>query len=69
MDHPNIAKIYDAGITEGRARHSVRAGIEPSEGGAQGTDAPHLSAGRPYFVMELVRGVKITEYCGQNKPT
>src|SRR3974390_2804848 len=38
MDHPNIAKIFDAGTTE---------------------------SGRPYFVMELVRGVKITEYCDQ----
>jgi tRNA A-37 threonylcarbamoyl transferase component Bud32 len=38
MDHPNIAKVLDAGATE---------------------------AGRPYFVMELVRGVKITEYCDQ----
>jgi WD40 repeat protein/serine/threonine protein kinase len=40
MDHPNIAKVLDAGSTE---------------------------AGRPYFVMELVRGIKITEYCDQNK--
>jgi serine/threonine protein kinase len=38
MDHPNIAKVLDAGATE---------------------------AGRPYFVMELVRGVKITEHCDQ----
>ncbi len=36
MDHPNIAKVFDAGATE---------------------------SGRPYFVMELIRGVKITEYC------
>src|SRR2546422_4722091 len=36
MDHPNIAKIFDGGVTE---------------------------SGRPYFVMELVRGVPITEYC------
>ena len=36
MDHPNIAKVLDAGATE---------------------------SGRPYFVMELVRGVPITEYC------
>ncbi|HEY2785488.1 MAG TPA: serine/threonine-protein kinase, partial [Fimbriiglobus sp.] len=36
MDHPNIAKVLDAGVTE---------------------------SGRPYFVMELVRGVPITEYC------
>lgn len=39
MDHPNIAKVLDAGATE---------------------------MGRPYFVMELVRGIKITEYCDQN---
>src|SRR2546425_6104078 len=38
MDHPNIAKVLDAGATE---------------------------AGRPYFVMELVRGVKITEFCDE----
>jgi serine/threonine protein kinase/formylglycine-generating enzyme required for sulfatase activity/dienelactone hydrolase len=40
MDHPNIAKVFDAGATE---------------------------TGRPYFVMELVRGVSITEYCDANK--
>src|SRR6516225_9641008 len=40
MDHPNIAKVHDAGATE---------------------------TGRPFFVMELVRGVKLTEYCDQNK--
>jgi eukaryotic-like serine/threonine-protein kinase len=40
MDHPNIAKVLDAGAT---------------------------SLGRPYFVMELVRGVKVTDYCDQNK--
>src|SRR5664280_2866359 len=40
MDHPNIAKVLDAGATE---------------------------TGRPYFVMELVRGIKITEYCDENK--
>jgi serine/threonine protein kinase len=39
MDHPNIARVLDAGATE---------------------------TGRPYFVMELVRGVKITDYCDQN---
>ncbi len=42
MDHPNIAKVLDAGATEN---------------------------GRPYFVMELVRGIKITEYCDQNNLT
>jgi len=39
MDHPNIAKVLDAGATE---------------------------MGRPYFVMELVRGVKMTDYCDQH---
>jgi len=39
MDHPNIAKVLDAGATE---------------------------AGRPYFVMELVRGIKITDYSDTN---
>jgi serine/threonine protein kinase/Tol biopolymer transport system component len=39
MDHPNIAKVLDAGATE---------------------------TGRPYFVMELVTGVSITEYCDGN---
>jgi serine/threonine protein kinase len=39
MDHPNIAKVLDAGVTE---------------------------TGRPFFVMELVRGVPITEYCDTN---
>jgi eukaryotic-like serine/threonine-protein kinase len=38
MDHPNIARVLDAGATE---------------------------MGRPYFVMELVRGIKITDYCDQ----
>jgi serine/threonine protein kinase/tetratricopeptide (TPR) repeat protein len=40
MDHPNIAKVLDAGATE---------------------------TGRSFFVMELVRGIKITDYCDQNK--
>ncbi|HEV8543566.1 MAG TPA: serine/threonine-protein kinase [Verrucomicrobiae bacterium] len=40
MDHPNIAKVLDAGSTE---------------------------AGRPFFVMELVRDIRITEYCDQHK--
>ena len=42
MDHPNIAKILDAGTTE---------------------------SGRPYFVMDYVRGIPVTEYCDQNELT
>ncbi len=40
MDHPNIAKVLDAGATD---------------------------SGRPFFVMELVRGIPITRYCDENK--
>src|SRR6476659_9367623 len=40
MDHPNIAKVLDAGTTD---------------------------TGRPYFVMDLVKGVPITKYCDQKQ--
>jgi serine/threonine protein kinase len=30
------------------------------------SDAAATETGRPYFVMELVRGIKITDYCDQN---
>ncbi len=40
MDHPNIAKVFDAGATD---------------------------SGRPFFVMELVKGIPITKYCDQEK--
>jgi serine/threonine protein kinase len=39
MDHPNIARVLDAGTTE---------------------------SGQPYFVMEHIKGVSITEYCNEN---
>ena len=39
MDHPNIARVLDAGTTE---------------------------SGRPFFVMELVRGLRITQFCDEN---
>jgi eukaryotic-like serine/threonine-protein kinase len=40
MDHPNIAKVLDAGTTD---------------------------TGRPFFVMELVKGIPITKYCDHEK--
>ena len=40
MDHPNIAKVLDAGTTD---------------------------AGRPFFVMELVKGVPLTEFCDAHR--
>jgi eukaryotic-like serine/threonine-protein kinase len=42
MDHPNIAKVFDAGATD---------------------------TGRPFFVMELVKGVPITRYCDEHRLT
>src|SRR5271163_130005 len=42
MDHPNIARVFDAGAT---------------------------SEGRPYFVMEYVPGLPITEYCDKHRLT
>jgi serine/threonine protein kinase/WD40 repeat protein len=42
MDHPNIARVFDGGITE---------------------------QGRPYFAMELVRGLPVTQYCDQRRMT
>jgi WD40 repeat protein/serine/threonine protein kinase len=40
MDHPNIARVLDAGATDG---------------------------GRPFFVMELVKGIPLTDYCDQHR--
>ncbi len=68
MDHPNIAKIFDAGTTE---QESGGRGQEAAAG-SQTSDLRHPTSvlrplpsdpGRPYFVMELVRGIRITEYC------
>src|SRR5438876_9123040 len=70
MDHPNIAKVLDAGATE--APHPLPSS---DEGRGQGEGSNPLVTrhsplathyGRPYFVMELVRGIKITDYCDQN---
>src|SRR6266700_2285187 len=68
MDHPNIAKVFDGGATDSsvsRAGETAnrRTGDSPTPPLA---DTPsQLKAGRPYFVMELVRGVKITDYCDE----
>jgi serine/threonine protein kinase len=54
MDHPNIAKVLDGGATE------PPLSLQGRGAGSEGT-------GRPYFVMELVRGMPITDYCDQAK--
>jgi len=64
MDHPNIAKILDAGTTGEET--GVRG--QEAEGAKAGSSlTPPPAPGRPYFVMELVRGSRITEYCDKNE--
>jgi eukaryotic-like serine/threonine-protein kinase len=62
MDHPNIAKVLDAGTT-GEPGASATGAIAPRTPVAHAPGSP----GRPYFVMELVRGVPITEFCDERK--
>jgi len=69
MDHPNIARILDGGVIgEG---DSVISEAQPqvldSNPSSPVTSLPHRSYGRPYFVMELVRGIPITEFCEANR--
>jgi eukaryotic-like serine/threonine-protein kinase len=69
MDHPNIAKVLDAGTTKtdsgSRGRESAHS--SPEESQRRLTSAATIGGGRPYFVMELVSGIRITDYCDQNK--
>jgi WD40 repeat protein/serine/threonine protein kinase/Flp pilus assembly protein TadD len=64
MDHPNIAKILDAGTT-GITGHGSAARHEAVGSSSLTPDPSPLTPpeGRPFFVMELVKGVPITEYC------
>jgi serine/threonine protein kinase len=59
MDHPNIAKVLDAGTIPG-VREDRRGSLAPDPTVLRG------GAGRPYFVMELVRGAPITKYCDEH---
>ncbi len=96
MDHPNIAKVFDAGSTE-RPLTPGSAGVPPASSVSLTNEQPagrdagaprqayeqgrgerdvaksqieiqksQITTGRPYFVMELVRGIRITDYCDQN---
>jgi serine/threonine protein kinase/tetratricopeptide (TPR) repeat protein len=67
MDHPNIAKVFDAGICGQRSAVSDQR-PEAGAAGAPTSDLCRLTSGsgRPYFVMELVRGIRITDYCEQH---
>jgi serine/threonine protein kinase/tetratricopeptide (TPR) repeat protein len=68
MDHPNIAKVLDGGVAEIRnAEFGMRNGNQkPDLIPNSEFRVPHFL---PYFVMELVKGVPITEYCDQHKLT
>jgi serine/threonine protein kinase/tetratricopeptide (TPR) repeat protein len=59
MDHPNIAKVFDAGATQQSSRHT------PCAVASDGSRSVPATLGRPYFAMELVQGVPITQYCDQ----
>jgi serine/threonine protein kinase len=61
MDHPNIAKVLDAG-TVGQA-------FQPDTPSPRQAGKPDLRGGRPFFVMELVKGTPITSYCDEHKLT
>ncbi len=66
MDHPNIAKVLDAGVTGEVEGGGLRvAGREDNEAFSPSTRhaPPTTHSGRPYFVMELIKGVPITDYC------
>jgi len=62
MDHPNIAKVLDGG-TIGSEPGAMAKGNTPTLAHASG------SVGRPYFVMDLVKGVPITKYCDEHHLT
>jgi serine/threonine protein kinase len=57
MDHQNIAKVLDAG--------TIPSPLPLSPAGERGRG----EGGRPYFVMELVHGVPITQYCDDHHLT
>jgi tetratricopeptide (TPR) repeat protein/serine/threonine protein kinase len=62
MDHPHIAKVFDGGTTgESEARPT---------GSGDGSPLPiGRGSGRPFFVMELVKGIPITKYCDEHRLT
>jgi serine/threonine protein kinase len=69
MDHPNIARVLDAGTTDSPP---LPLGEGRGEGALDLAPRSSLLApppGRPYFVMDLVKGVPITDYCDQNRLT
>jgi serine/threonine protein kinase/tetratricopeptide (TPR) repeat protein len=61
MDHPNIARVLDAGTVD-------RSPLAPREAGLPLAEREGYM-GRPYFVMELVKGQPINKYCDEQRLT
>jgi serine/threonine protein kinase/tetratricopeptide (TPR) repeat protein len=68
MDHVNIARVFDGGTT-GEKDEGGRIKDEKDAGSDSSFRLHPSSFGRPYFVMELVHGVPITNYCDDNHLT
>jgi serine/threonine protein kinase/tetratricopeptide (TPR) repeat protein len=74
MDHPNIAKVFDGGtigthpVVERSPDRSTPL-PQPWHGQETVPQQSSVSSGRPYFVMELVKGTPITEYCDKHRLT
>ncbi len=71
MDHPNIAKVLDAGTISEVRDQSSKVDKGEARRDRPTSDLFPLSSdsGRPYFVMELVQGVPITHYCDERRLT
>jgi serine/threonine protein kinase len=62
MDHPNIAKVLDAGTTDAEPRTLASGPQQQPLTNVRGSEIP-------FFVMELVKGVPITRFCDTHKLT
>jgi serine/threonine protein kinase/tetratricopeptide (TPR) repeat protein len=71
MDHPNIAKVLDGGMSDGSrsglASFNDREGSGLASSGEETKRAASSTAGRPFFVMELVHGLPLTKFCDEAK--
>src|ERR1043166_1512962 len=74
QQHPVRRKVAIKVIKPGRGTREVIARFEAERQALALMDHPNIAhvfdagateSGRPYFVMELVRGIRITDYCGQ----
>jgi serine/threonine protein kinase len=73
MDHPSIAKVLDAGTVDGErwtvdGERKVDGSVNSEKVHSSPSTVhqpPSTTPGRPYFVMELVKGIPITKYCDQ----